>query len=200
VLQAAPAVAWLKPALHVQAPVPVIVSLHTPPTPHAHGWQVGPKKPAAHWLHTLPTATKPAGHVAAHVLASVVSTWPGGQETQLAAELVHVAQLLLHAKHWVPLWNVPGGHVATQLVPLSRGVADPALQPVQPVAPVQVPQVAWHGAHATPLEKKPLTQLLPQAVPPGCTSRPGVHCWQLLALVQVAQPPRQGEHTAPLRK
>jgi hypothetical protein len=147
----------------------------------------------------LPAATKPAGHVAAHVLVSVSRTWPGGQETQLAAELVHVAQLLLHAKHWVPLWNVPGGHVATQLVPLSRGVADTALQPVQPVAPVQVPQVAWHGAHATPLEKKPLTQLLPQAVPPGCRSSGGVHVTHVPPVTHDPQPLRHGWHWVPLR-
>jgi hypothetical protein len=167
--------------------------------PHAHGWQVGPKKPAAHWLQTLPTATKPVGHVAAHVLVSVLRTWPGGHVTQLVALTVQVPQLLLHAKHWAPLWKVPAGQVATQLVPFNSGVAEPALQPVQPVAPMQVPQVAWHGAHAVPLEKKPLAQPLAQVVPPGWTSRPLLHCWHVTGPPHTLQPLRQGRHVVPLR-
>ena len=86
------------------------------------------------------------------MLVNVLSTWPVRQAVQVAAAVVQAAQLLLQGRHRVPDWYVPTGHVATQLVPFSNGVAEPAVQVVQPLAPVHVPQVAWHGLHAVPLE------------------------------------------------
>ena len=71
---------------------------------------------------------------------------------QVVAVVVHVRQLVLQARHCVPDWYVPLGHVATQLVPFSNGVAEPTVHVVQPVADAQVPQVAWHGLHAVPFE------------------------------------------------
>ena len=80
------------------------------------------------------------------------STWPVGHAVQVVAAPEHVWQLLLQARQADPDWYVPLGHVTTQLVPFSSGVAEPTVQPVQPVAPVHVPQVAWHAAHAVPFE------------------------------------------------
>ena len=71
---------------------------------------------------------------------------------QVVAVTLQLAQLLLQGRHWVPDWKVPTGQVATQLVPLSNGVADPAVQVAHPAPDVHVPQVAWHGLHTVPFE------------------------------------------------
>jgi hypothetical protein len=153
-MHAPPGVIWLKLGLHVHAPLPLIPWSHRPPMPHAHGWQDGPKKPAAHWLQTLFTETKPAGHAPPHVSVRVLRTWPGGHDVQVVAVPTQAAhRVVLHAAQADPTVKyVPAGHVATQLVPLSRGVADPGVQSVQSVLLVHAPQVDSHGTHATPFE------------------------------------------------
>ena len=103
-------------------------------------------------MQTEFTAINPAGQDPAHVLVNVLSTCPGGQAVQVVAVVVQVRQFELQGRHCVPDWYVPLGHVATQLVPFSSGVAEPAAQVAQPLAPVQVPQVAWHALHAVPFE------------------------------------------------
>ena len=82
----------------------------------------------------------------------MLSTWPGGQAVHVVAVVVHVRQLVLQGRHCAPDWKVPFGQVATQLVPFSNDVAEPAVQVVQPVAAVQVPHVAWHGLHTVSFE------------------------------------------------
>ena len=47
---------------------------------------------------------------------------------------------------------MPTGHVATQLVPFSSGVAEPAVQVVHPVAAAHVPHVAWQALQTVPFE------------------------------------------------
>ena len=110
-VQGAPGLAWVKPVLQVHAPVPLMPWLQMPPRPHAHGWQVGPKKPAAHWLQTPPTATKPPGHVAVHVRVIVLRTKPAGQDVHWVADTAHVGQLLSQTVHLPsPAAKVPAGH------------------------------------------------------------------------------------------
>ena len=87
-----------------------------------------------------------------HWLVKMLSTVPGGHVVHCVAEPVQVAQLGSHGWQVLPTRYVPGGQVLTQLVPLSSGVAEVALQPVQPMGPLQVPQVGWHCWHAVPSE------------------------------------------------
>ena len=102
-------------------------------------------------MHTPPLATKPVGQLAPHVLASVLSTWPTAHDVHVVDVPAQVWQVFVHARQAVPFWYVPAGHVATQLVPFSSGVADPSVHVAHVVPPVHVPQVAWHAAQLAPL-------------------------------------------------
>ena len=86
------------------------------------------------------------------MLVSVFSTWPAGHDVHVVDAPVHVWQLLLHTRQLLPLWYVPAGHVATQLVPFSSGVAEPGVQLAHVVPVAHVPHVGWQATQLTPFE------------------------------------------------
>ena len=149
-------------------------------------------------MHTPPLATKPVGQLAPHVLASVLSTWPTEHDVHVVDVPAQVWQVFVHARQAVPFWYVPAGHVATQLVPFSSGVADPSVHVAHVVPLVHVPHVDEHGAQAVPVEYVATGHDAPQVVPPGWTRSGDVQAKHAVPLVQLAQPDRQPTQLEPL--
>ena len=77
---------------------------------------------------------------------------PGGQDAQVAASALQVAQLALHGRHARPLRKVPSGHAFTHVVLLVNGLPEAGSQDVQLPAAVQVPHTLSHAWHAVPSE------------------------------------------------
>ena len=135
--------------------------------------------------------------------ANVLSTWPAGQAVHRVATEAQAVHELSHAAQISPAaLNVPAGHTATQELTLATryGVAEAAPQLVQDVGPaaLQVPQLAAHGWHAVPSEKKPGSHPWRHDAPPGWTRSNPVHAVHVVGPEHAVQPARQGRHWPPL--
>ena len=166
-----------------------------PPTPHAHGTQVGPYLLSAHCPHEVPLGKVPVGQELTHADVTGSSKRLLLHAVHVLADPAHARQLALHGRHAPPAdAKVPVGHDATQVLPSrSAAVAERASQLVHVllVPATHVRQLASHGRHCVPSEYVPGGHDAPQAAPAGCTRSAPLHCVHVSASLHTLQPAKQ---------